>query len=136
MTVALSAKILIAVDATAVGLMASSGALFFDHQGTFELVLGGIGLAAYVGVAPIFFIVENHWGRGLASFGLRLGLPLAACATAIFVANRIYTGSSSGNVGDLGPPIIGAIIGFGVGILAAIIVHWWLWHSTGIVPGS
>jgi len=116
--------------------MAISGALLFDDPKTFEFVLGGIGLAAYLGVAPTFFMMGNHWARGLASFGLRLGLPLAVSVTAVFVTNRIYAGSRNGNVGDLGPPITGAIVGFGVGILAAIIVHWWLWRSNGAAPGT
>jgi len=136
MTVVLPAKVLIAIDAAAVALMAISGALLFDHQETSEFVLGGIGLAAYLCAAPIFLMLGNHWARGFASFGLRLGLPPAASATAVFVTNCICAGSQNGNIGDLGPPIAGAIIGFGIGIVAAIIVHWWLWRSKGVMQAK
>ena len=123
------AKVFMAIDSIAVVLMAISGICLFDSHRpeTFELVHGGIGLAAYLFVAPI--ALGNHWRRCLGSFGIRLGLPIAIALTAVYVTNRLSPGRDD-NIGSLGPPLMAAVIGLASGIPLAIIIHWWLWRPS------
>jgi len=98
----------ILVDAASLGLLAGG----IGAQSAPPAIVGSLGYALG---SPIVHWSHGNVGRGFASLGLRLGLPFVTGAVGAAVAG----GCSDC---DVPPAFGGAIIGAGVGALAAMII--------------
>jgi hypothetical protein len=89
-------------DGLAAGLSVTSG---------FVYVLGG----------PIVHWAHGHVGAGFGSLALRVGLPFAGGLLGGLLGAAAVSGQNDG-LNGLGVVLGGALVGFGVGVAAAIIV--------------
>jgi hypothetical protein len=106
----------LATDGAAVGLLTAS--LFtVDNDGrnspSSALAWGALG--AYALGAPVMHFVHENPGRGLASFGMRVGAPIVLGFTGALLEN---CGGGGGDFCGLG----GALIGTSLGIIGAVAV--------------
>jgi hypothetical protein len=87
------------------------------------------GLASYAAAPPIIHVVNGQYGLAVASPLLRLALPVAGA----FIGAKMESCTPNEFLCGLG----GAVVGLGVGALAAMIVDWSLaWAPESAAPSS
>jgi hypothetical protein len=105
----------LATDGAAVGLISASLATADNGRNSPSSALAWGALGAYALGAPVMHFVHENPGRGLASFGMRVGGPILLGFTGAMLEN---CGGGGGDFCGLG----GALIGTSLGIIGAVAV--------------
>jgi hypothetical protein len=99
------------------------GPILIADAAAFTLVVGsqlarlhtkvpiGFGLATFVLAPPVAHTLHGHWGRGLGSLGLRLGLPVLG---GLALAGGIGTCHQDDDSCYAEGALLGALVGMGV----------------------
>jgi hypothetical protein len=105
----------LATDGAAVGLISASLATVDNGRNSPSSALAWGALGVYALGAPVMHFVHENPGRGLASFGMRVGGPIVLGFTGAVLED---CGGGGGDFCGLG----GALIGTSLGIIGAVAV--------------
>lgn len=119
---------IVVTDLAALGsLLLASQLADSTSESTFEVAtwFAGAGLGVYALGGPFVHFTEGRTEAGFGSLGLRVGAPLVGGALGAVVGGTV--GGSGGCEGEwcgFQPIARGAVIGFGIGVITALVVDY------------